>query len=1030
MTKSPMTEALDRLTVQQVDRMYTDGKLTAKERMTLIREKARHTLDGKLAEEGFARAILTQTIQRANEGWEAYKQAIAHELGVVTGKEPLQSPTEELKNAGKGALGAIGMVFSAINAIGEVSGQQIENTARNLGASPGVARVLNHFVNYVAVPFFPVGKAVQVGAKGVQAASRLTKGAQKASKAASVTKEADAAAGQLLSEGLKAEGSDDAVQATRRLFDIVDQPAASGVTAATKIPLSIREQFLADAATFKDEMAGLSATQSHEATAKMAERLGLTLDDLKELLPHTAVNEAEMYGYLKALEPVVQRTREAAVAVVRGGDEAAVNTFAQQMSEFYSVLPKFRGAEITGGRSVEILKERPPAKALSNLLLDMEPEAMAAGDFTGAMKTLAEDFLALPAEKAQVLAVQAHSGLWPKLREAYINLLLPFAFIPSFVGNSIAAGQSILERAGAGAFSIDPQKGVAMKEAYYLSKGMTLAVGDAIKAFGKEFKQMTTEQIGRLDYQPGAIPGALGRFIRIPTHAVAGMDSAFKTLNMRGSYYAEALRDAEHAGLTGKALGEFIQRRVTYPTQTMRRNAEELATTNTFQNELGGAAKAFKNVLQYGPGILYFTFMKSPINLIKYGWERTPGLNLLSKELYKDIAGGGVKADEAIGRLTISSLQAMFIWNLAKEGYLTGSGPVDPNMRAAWLATHEPYSIYTKEGWKPYSNQDPATTLFGVVSDMSQIWDQLDEGTAEQLGMAASFAIMRNMADKTWWPNLSTLIDATQNIAHGQSPGQQLKKVALSPLVTVATGGPIGGRIKNIIDPVRRDARSFTDMVMARTPYFSKDMPALRDRFGDVQEVPQPVLGSWFGLLSPLWPKKKALTDDRVKLEADRLKVRMPSFGWSLGGSVRDATDIREMQPGDKVGVGLTIHERDAGLELYRRHLRHKEFGIEAGLLDTPEYQEAPVALKTELFEEFVNDAMRSAREELLSVKPDIGKRLLRSEASSLLPQLQPEDRGEAASAYQESIDLFDGMAQETRDAMMKYGILTEEEAQ
>ena len=1029
MTKSPRTEALDRLTVQQIDRMYTDGKLTAKERMTLIREKGRHTIEGKLADEGFAKAILTQTIQRANEGWEEYKKAISHEVGVVTGSESLQSPTEELKNAGKGALGAIGMVFSAVNAIGEVSGQQIENTARNLGASLGVSRVLNHFVNYVAVPFSPVGKAVQAGAKGIQAAAKLTKGAQKASKAASVTKDADAAAGQLLSEGLKAEGADDAVQATRRLFDIVDQPATSGGAAATARPLSIKEQFFADAATFKEEMAGLSATQSHEATAKMAERLGLTLDDLKELLPHTAVNEAEMYGYLKALEPIVQRTREAALAVVRGGDEAAVNAFAQSMSEFYSILPKFRSAEITAGRSVEILKEQPPAKALSNLLLDMEPEAMAAGDFMGAMKTLAEDFLALPAEKAQALAVQAHSGLWPKLREAYINLLLPFAFIPSFVGNSIAAGQSILERAGAGAFSLDPQKGVAMKEAYYLSKGMTLAIGDAIKAFGKEFKKMTPEQMGRLDYQPGAIPGALGRFVRIPTHAVAGMDSAFKTINTRGSYYAQALREGEQAGLAGSELGKFIERRVTYPTQSMMSSADELATTNTFQNELGGAAKAFKNVLQYGPGILYFTFMKSPINLVKYGWERTPGLNLLSKELYRDIAGGGVKADEAVGRLTISSLQAMFIWNLAKEGYLTGSGPVDPKMRAAWLATHEPYSVHTKEGWKPYSNQDPATTSFGIISDMAQISDQLDEATGEQLGMAASFTIMRNMADKTWWPNLSTMVDAVQNIAHGQSPGQQLKKVALSPLVTVATGGPIGGRIRSIIDPVRRDARSFTDMIMARTPYFSKDMPPLRDAFGDVQEVPQPVLGSWFGLLSPLWPKKKALTEDRVKLEADRLKVRMPRFGDSLGGSSRDMSDIREMQPGDKMGVGLTVHERDAGIELYRRHLRHKEYGIEAGLLDTKEYQDAPVALKTELFEGFVNDAMRSGREELLAVKPEIGKRLLRSEATSLLPQLQPEDRGEAASAYQESIDLFDGMAQETRDAMMKYGILNEEEA-
>lgn len=1016
MTKSPMTEALDRLTVDQINRQYTDGKLTAKERMQLVRAKARHTLDGTLAEEGFAKAILTQTIHHLNEGWERYKEAVAHEVGIVTGAEKPGSIGQEAAKAGAGMLGGVQMVWSAISAIGEVSGQQIENTALNLGASPGVARVLNHFTNYVAVPFFPTGIVAKGAGKAIQTGAKVL-----ASKKAvpAVAQDSEKIVAQLFSEGLKAEGQ---TEAAKRVV----QAAPSAM--AIPRPFSIKEQFLEDATRFKAEMQGLSATQSHEATAKLAGELGLTLDDLKQLLPHVAVNEAEMYGYLKALEPILGRTREAALTVARGGDDAAVNTFGQLMSEIYTVLPKFRGAEITAGRSVEILKETPPAKKLTDLLLEMQPEAMAAGDFKGAMQTLAEDFLALPTEKAKVLAVQAQSGLWPQLREAYINLLLPFAFIPSFVGNSIAAGQSILERAAGGMFSLDPQKGVVGKEAFYLAKGMMLATGDAIKAFGRAFKEMTPEQIGRLDYMPGSIPGVLGRIIRTPTHAVAGMDDAFKMLSRRGSMYAEAIRDGEHAGLTGKAMGDFVERRLMYPTQAMQKTAEEFATTQTFQNELGGMAKALKQAVQYGPGILYFTFMKSPMNLVKYGWDRIPGLQLLSKQLYKDIAGRGAKADEAMGRLTISSLQANFIWELAKEGYMTGSGPADPAMRKAWLATHEPYSMYTKEGWKPYTNQDPATTPFGIVADMSQLADSLDGDTAEQFGMAAAFVVMRNMADKTWWPNLSTMVDAVQNISHGQPATQQFKKIVASPFVTVATGGPIGGRIKSMIDPVSRDARSFVDMVMAKTPYYSQTMPPVTDAFGDPQTPPQPVFGSWFGLLSPLWPKKKPLTEDRVKLEADRLKVRMPTFGWSLGGSVRENADIREMQPGDKIGTGLTVQEHAAGVELFRRHLRHPDDGIEAALLDTKEYQDAPNALKTERYEGFVAEAMQSAKEELPYVKPEIGKKLLKSEATSLLPQLPPEDREAAASSYAESLNLFDGMAQETRDALLKYGILNEGE--
>src|SRR3972149_6448210 len=112
----------------------------------------------------------------------------------------------------------------------------------------------------------------------------------------------------------------------------------------------------------------------------------------------------------------------------------------------------------------------------------------------------------------------------------------------------------------------------------------------------------------------------------------------------------------------------------------------------------------------------------------------------------------------AIGRLTLAHLQAYFISEMVKEGYITGSGPIDPALRNVWLVTHQPYSVRSKEGWIPITNLEPASTPFGLVADFTQIMDQLDGPTAEQGAMASVFTIMQNFADKTWWRTLSDVV--------------------------------------------------------------------------------------------------------------------------------------------------------------------------------------------------------------------------------------------------------------------------------
>ena len=800
---------------------------------------------------------------------------------------------------------------------------------------------------------------------------------------------------------------------------------------------SVQDTFMDNLIKFRKEIDVLSETQTHEKTAELAAKLNLSLDDLKHVVPGKALDEKQMYAYLKALEPPVDELVSLARKSIEDGTEASLNVFMKHASEFFTIAPIFRGAEITAGRSVEILKETPPMKNIVEMLIGWDPDAIAKGDIQGAIKTFAEDIVAMAddQEKIQSFAVQSHSGWqrmkekwWPMAREAYINILLarPITQTRNFIGNSVAATNAVLERLTGAAFSIDKEAGLVGKEGLYLIKGMMAAMGDGLKAFGNSYKQFGPDEISKLDFIPREIPGVIGSIIRSPGDTMRGMDNFFKTILRRGSYYASAMRDGVHRGLEKRELADFISRRVNHPTEKMLSEAEDFATSNTFQNELGKLGKTAQN-LQTGPLALYFPFMKTPINLAKYVWNRTPGLQLISKQLYDDILVGGIKADLAIGRLTMSNLTASFLFELAKEGFITGSGPVDPALRRAWMAKNQPYSIKTKDGWIPISNAEPGSTIFGMVADFTQVMNQLDDPSVEQGAMAISFTLMRDMADKTYWLTLSDIVDMSSATFHGHEPSQKAIEVITSPITTVLTGGPLIASVAKAVDPIRRETRGFINGLISRVPGYSKVLPPMRDGYGDFILPPQAIGGEWIGIASPLTYRHDE--KDRIKLEGAKLQVNIPKFPWTIGGRTRDDFDIRAPFPEDRLGIELSPQQRDRWQQMYKNMLRHPKYGIEKQLLDNPIYLKQTRAAQREMFMDLLSDYRSTSREALQIEDLELGKKILRSEASQLGPMLQEEDRNMAEGQLKETLDLFDTLNPEQRQNLLRWGIVEEEES-
>lgn len=1146
-------ELISEISEEEIEQYYRNGSITTHDRNALMREKAHATVESLLEDKGYVSAILERTIKHAQEGWDGLVEAALRETPLEHGLAP--PPIDVASKAFSYFWGQLQIVMSPLTAFGEVTGKKVELLALSAGASPGLARVLNIAAD-VGTGFFPLGKAIQTGAKAVQAGVETAKAVTGA--ATKVASE-EARAVAIVKEGLKAEGIPEeklvgmtaaakpkggltpeqlaartastpgggpTAQATAKEFKLSqalsgakpryaigykqyvpqfesdldkalfilaqskpsehdarymkavrDYMAAQGYdlspieirnlgrqvrdavkTVAAKaepgvidipktamgLPVPGVRPSVADSIASEAERAaiGLTDAQARADIRATAKKYDLNVNELFKDRHYTTV---QMHTFLQAMLPHIDDLSNLAKkAIVEGATDADRVKFARTVSEIFGANP--------GGEEVQY------SKSMMDMLSSWDAESMAKGDIQGAMTTLAQDFAAINKEGLLKTILKNQSGFmtmgdkwWPQVREVYINLLLPFAWIPTFLSNSVTTGMSVAERATAAMFSTSAH-GVSIKEPYYMMKGMALAMGDGIRAYGDAYRYVyvvtpqgprithLTGSSGRLDFLPAIQSPVLGRIMRVPGDTVRGMDNLFNTLLTRGSYYSHAIREAEQnpqAVQAAGGLGQFIRQRVVNPTNEMMVEAKEFAETGTFQNQLGIIGQHIRSVAQAGPLVLWFPFMKSPINLAKYAWARTPGLQLLSKQLYKDIAEGGPKADMAVARLTLSNMLGIFYHEMAKEDMITGSGPVDPTLRRVWLLTHQPYSAKSKDGWIPYApGMEPQSTPMGLIADFTQISDTLSPDDREQAGFALTFSIMHDFADKTWWQNADALIDVLQGLQQAPSVAraeriqaerggmpstaaeekpslsESTRKFLTAPLTAVGIpfmfgGGPLGQRFTRVVDPVLRETRSLVDDFMSRTPGFSQKLPPVRDAFGDPVTPPQAIAGGpWLGLLRPVVPSFRPFETDRAKIEADKLQVAAPYFPWSYQG------------------VQLTSQERDRWQQIYRRILRHPELGIEKRVLDNSEIQKQPHALRRELFSTFMYSARSFAWSAMLTTNSDLAHKVMQAQVEETMPKIQEGQRPGFQAQTSEATDLFSNMPASARENLLRWGIL------
>lgn len=499
------------------------------------------------------------------------------------------------------------------------------------------------------------------------------------------------------------------------------------------------------------------------------------------------------------------------------------------------------------------------------------------------------------------------------VKESYVLGLLwsPATHLVNNGSNLLVAGQQIYERGAAARFSAwrganitDGADAVALGEATAMMYGLISAQKDAFRMGAKALRTgQTGGSLGRIDLPRARTissetisremehsaadaaafrQSALGKGIdfigtanRIPGNVLAAGDEFFKTIGYRMEVHAHAFRQATQEGLEGPDLYRRVGQIVNDPPENIRLAAADAALYNTFQNKPGEFVQALMNFRQSGtlnPTFLVLPFVRTPGNILRYTFERSP-LAPLVGQWRADIAAGGARADLALARMATGSAIMAVAIDFASSGVITGAGPRDPGKRGAlqrqgWQAN----SILVGDKYYSFKRTDPIGMLFGFAataaekvkeSDMSpEDFDELDEILASAIAVVSA-----SIVDKTYFTGISevmTMIEGSEVGEGGVNRFINRQTGSMMPFTTAVS------TVKRFVDPVSREISNPWDAIEARMAGWSERLSPIRNLWGK-ERRPDEVYGRAYDVVAPIRVRRQKISP--IDAELTRLQA-------------------------------------------------------------------------------------------------------------------------------------------------------------
>jgi hypothetical protein len=399
----------------------------------------------------------------------------------------------------------------------------------------------------------------------------------------------------------------------------------------------------------------------------------------------------------------------------------------------------------------------------------------------------------------------------------------------------------------------------------------------------------------------------------IPTRFLGTVDEMVKNMRYRSVVQARAAVDAEDMGLFGKDAESFIAQRLDDAFDEMGQavdpGALREAQTTTMQAPLRKGTLGFtlQNAVQNQPILrAVFTYVRTPINLLRYGIRMTPGLQYVQQEFREMLQSADpmIRA-QARGQQMLGALWLAAVAPFVVGGSVTGGGPKDPKLRSELIAQGwRPYSyVYVGEDGKntylPLGRLDPMALPLGMMADLWDTYQHPDvhgikasESSLEQIeaGMQAVFlALVRNITNKTYLMQLDSTVKVLSE--PDKFAPRFLGNIAEN---TIPASSLLRGANSTFLDDYSREARTIVDNIIDTMPGLSQTLEPRYDALSAPVHVQR---GLWSSATYP---------GDKVRDEMQRLILET-------------GESITPVDPKRDSGIDLRDYKLTSGQSAYAR---------------------------------------------------------------------------------------------------------------
>lgn len=676
--------------------------------------------------------------------------------------------------------------------------------------------------------------------------------------------------------------------------------------------------------------------QSNEETVRLADDLGMSVADLLNRRKGQGFNAEQAVAARKLWAASAEKLTELAkkAADPNAGAIDQFN-FRRMMAMHYAIQAEVIGARTETARALQSWSipvgggvER--AKAVQMML-----DQMGGPQFSKAMaQRLAVLSAENPAAVSQFVRKSWGAATIDVVQEAWVNALLsgPKTHAVNMMSNVAVAFQQVMERGAAERISALRGGEVAPGEQMAMAYGLISSLKDAFRASAKALRTGENPTLpGKIDMptREPAIQGdwlresghngmaaavdLIGHTARLPGRFLGAEDAFFKTVGYRAELHAQALRQAHAEGFRGQEMAKRMAEIVNNPPEFMRLSAADAAMYSTFSNATGDIGKAMLQFRDKVPGAFFvMPFVKTPINIARYAFERSPIAPLVG-QWRADIAAGGARADLALARMGTGTGIMLVAADMADRGLITGTGPDDQGEKEVWLRQgKKPNSIKVGDKWIAYDRLDPIGMTMGFAASLVELTRRFDIEPEEmdevnEVIAAGVTAVANTAVNKTYMRGVSQFFEAiTEGKTNPEAIQNWMRNFTGSFVPSVA------GTAEQIVDPVQRETMKIFDAAQAKLVGLSEKLTPKRDLWGEPITADSPI----YDALSPVQVSKIKVSP--IDAEMQRLNTNIQRISKRVNWD----------------GVDINLRDwpevYDAYTELAGNKLKHPAWGLGA----------------------------------------------------------------------------------------------------